>query len=175
MRHIPTPSRNHRERDRKSISGRRRRRSRPNSKESGPPRGRDSPSGSDSEELPLSDSETSMESSDSESTFTATQELTRELRKESECRERFTSYSKRQYALAARLFTQTGYETAEWIMAMQEQARQYFLTDLQKGNRSRRPLKELRLTLEFCYLWPVQKNEDKPSYGEITIPVKLRR
>ena len=58
---------------------------------------------------------------------------------------------------------------------MQEQARQYFLSDLRRGNKSRKPLKELRLTLEFFYLWPVQKNDEKPSFEEITIPVKLRK
>ena len=115
-----------------------------------------------------------MESPDSNATFTATHDLTRALRQEAEGRERFTSYTKRQYALTARLFIQVGYETIEGIRTTQEQARQYFLPDLRKGNRPRRPLKELRLTMEFSYLWPVQKNEDKPSYEEITIPAKLR-
>ena len=76
----------------------------------------------------------------------------KELRKDAEGRWRFTSYSKRQYALAARLFILAGYDSVESIRTMQEQARQYFLSDLRKGNRPRKPLKELRLTSEFFYL-----------------------
>ena len=60
------------------------------------------------------------------------------------------------------------------VRQMQEQARQYFLTDLRKGNAERKTLRDRRLIMGLFDLFAIQKDEDKPKYEEITIPEKLK-
>ena len=189
-KHIPAPPRNDKRRGKRRLRSRsdrrngRRRGSRSrrrggddsNNKRNGraPPRGHESPSGSDSGAISLIDTESSAESFDSDATFTATQKLSRSLSGETEGSARYESYTKRQHILTARLFILACYETVESIRATQEQARRYFLSDLRKGG-NRKPLKELLLTLGIFALFPVQKGDGKPKYGEVAIPVELRK
>ena len=144
------------------------------------PRRKRSPS--TEEELSLSGSSsssgsdnTSDASTDTNRTTTQTESLCREIRRETEGRERFAKFRKKDYLYTSRLFNLAGYHTVECIRPMQEQARQYYLADLRRGRGHRKPLKELRLTLEIFALFPIQKDEEKPRYEEVTIPVKLRR
>ena len=48
------------------------------------------------------------------------------------------------------------------------------MTDLRKGHKTRKPLKELRLVIDLFGLFVIQKDEEKPKYEEITIPEKLK-
>ena len=58
---------------------------------------------------------------------------------------------------------------------MQEHARKYFLTDVRKGNKERKSLRDIRLIMDLFDLFLIQKDEEKPKYGEITTPEKLKR
>ena len=101
--------------------------------------------------------------------------LSREIRAETAGRPKFADFSHNEYYQCARLFVDSGYTSVESIRQMQETARQYFLTDLRKGNKTRKPLKELRLVIDIFGLFVIQKDEEKPKYEEITIPEKLKK
>ena len=57
---------------------------------------------------------------------------------------------------------------------MKETARQYFSTDLRKGNKTRKPLMEVRLIIDMFGLFVIQKGEEELKYEEITITEKLK-
>ena len=96
--------------------------------------------------------------------------LSKEIRNETAGRPKFADFTSDAYYQCARLFLDSGYTTVGSIRQMQETARQYFLTDLRKGNKTRKPLRELRLVIDLFGLFVIQKDEEKPKYEEITIP-----
>ena len=100
--------------------------------------------------------------------------LSKEIRTETAGRPKFADFTYDEYYHCARLFVDSGYTSVDSIRQMQETARQYFLTDLRKGNKTRKPLKELRLVIDIFGLFVIQKDEEKPKYEEITIPEKLK-
>ena len=100
--------------------------------------------------------------------------LTKELRTETAGRKRFASFPREDYLDTATLFVHAGYYSIEDIRLMQENARQFSITDLRKTNTNRKTLKDLRLLLGVFQLFEIQKDDDKPKYKEITIPEKLK-
>ena len=100
--------------------------------------------------------------------------LSEEIRNETAGRPKFADFAYEAYYQCARLFSASGYTTVDSIRQMQETDRQYFLTDLRKGNKTRKPLRELRLVIDLFGLFVIQKDEGKPKYEEITIPEKLK-
>ena len=100
--------------------------------------------------------------------------LTKELRADTAGRTRFSSFRREEFADAATMLVQAGYYMVDDIRLMQENARQFFLTDLRKSNHNRKTIKDLRLILNLFQLYEIQKDENKPTYEEITIPEKLK-
>ena len=100
--------------------------------------------------------------------------LSREIRNETAGRPKFIDFTSEAYLQCAKLFVDSGYTAVDSIRQMQETARQYFLTDLRKGDKTRKPLRELRLVIDIFGLFVIQKDEEKPKYEEITIPEKLK-
>ena len=56
--------------------------------------------------------------------------LTKELRSETACRKPFASFVREEFDEAARMFVYAGYYAIEDIRLVQENARQFFITDL---------------------------------------------
>ena len=100
--------------------------------------------------------------------------LTKELRNETAGGKRFSDFPREEYSETASLFVHAGFYTLGDIRLMQENARQFFLTDLRKSNSNRKTIKDLRLLLCIFQLFEIQKDDEKPKYEEITIPVKLK-
>ena len=71
------------------------------------------------------------------------------------------------------MYVEAGYRTVDDIRLMQENARQFSITDLRKSNQNKKTLKDLRLILDIFQLFEIPKDDDKPKYEEITIPEKL--
>ena len=100
--------------------------------------------------------------------------LSREIREEAAGGQKFAEFTSEAYLQCARLFVDSGYNSLGSIRQMQETSRQYFPTDLRKGNKTRKPLRELRLVIDLLGLFVIQKDEEEPKYAEITIPGKLK-
>ena len=62
-----------------------------------------------------------------------TEELLRQFRQGEAGRGEFANFTREKYWQAAALFVDAGYTSVDCVRQMQEQARQYFLTDLRKG------------------------------------------
>ena len=103
-----------------------------------------------------------------------TEKLSRQFRQETAGRKKFVNFTRDKYWQAAALFVDAGYTSVDCVRQMQEQARQYFLTDLRKGNAERKTLRDLRLIMDLFDLFVIQKDEEKPKFEEITIPEKLK-
>ena len=103
------------------------------------------------------------------------EQLPNALRRETECRERGESYSKREHLVTDRLFAMGGYFTDDIIRKLRGKFRRYQPTDLRKVRHNRKPSKALRLTMGVLALFPVQKDGGTPKFEEETIPVKLRK
>ena len=74
------------------------------------------------------------------------------------------------YIRDAELFAEAGYISVDFARQMQQQGRQYYLTDIRKGNKERKTLRDIRLIMGIFDLFVNQKDGERPKYAEITIP-----
>ena len=95
--------------------------------------------------------------------------LSREIREETAGRLKFAEFTSVAYLHCARSIVDSGYKSVDSIRQMQENPRQYLLTDLRKGEKPENP-DGIRLIGDLFGLFVIQKDEEQPKYEEITIP-----
>ena len=92
-----------------------------------------------------------------------------EIRDEAAGMPKFAEFTSDAHIRCARLLADSGYITVDGIRKMQEASHQYFLADIRKG-KSPKHMREIRLVIDLCGLFVIQKDDEKPKYEEITIP-----